>query len=87
MVVLLIAHSRHRDQPALGKANQLAMRRAGAGVCQRDELGAAKAPFRLAEEQGEHALLDRREESIGQSRARRRSHSHIGNDSSHNGKR
>ena len=33
--------------------------RAGSGICQRDHLGASEAPFRLAEEKSEHALLDR----------------------------
>lgn len=59
---------------------------ARAGTCQRDHLGALKAPAWLAEEKSEHALLDRREEHVRQSRARRRFNSHIGKDRTRNGK-
>lgn len=86
LVVLLIPDSRDRDQPAFGEANQLAMYCACAGTCQRDHLGALKAPAWLAGEKSEHALLDRREEHVRQSGARRQLDSHIGNDSSQNGK-
>ncbi len=84
--MLLVPDSCDRDQPAVSEANQLAMHCARTGTCQCDQLGALKAPAWLAEEKSEHALLDRREEHVRQSRARRVLNSHIGNDSTQNGK-
>jgi hypothetical protein len=55
--VLLVPRPCDRDQSAVRKAHQRAVHRAGAGIRQRDDLGAPEAPFRLAEEKREHPLL------------------------------
>ena len=66
MVELLPSYGVHPHQPAGRQALQEAMRRAGTGVRQADQLRALETAVRLAEKQPQHPLLHGREERVRQ---------------------
>ena len=64
--MLLIADAAGDDEPALFQSRKFTLRGARARARLPNQLRCVEAPFRLAEEHAEHALLRLREQRIGQ---------------------